>query len=251
MEEGTSSSQFHSHAREGGMLMPSLKVLCLHDGRSNAGELSDQLEVLGERLYENHLIDLVYVNAPLLMENDSPEDILHPLDSNPQRIWWEEKEGPQQEMPPVNSEDLRPGNPLHDDEPESQVPPMGKNFVGLDASLLLLRQVWNSMPFWGVLAVGRGAAVASFLPLLPVSPPPQFMIFVRGETILEETEPLVDEALSASCLHLLSTNPDPSSEKLARQFGGQVFTGATSNFTSKTLNVIGKVSRDAGSTQWD
>ena len=200
------------------VLAPSLRILCLHDSGSNAGELSDQLEVLGERLYENHRIDLVYVNSPLLLHNKDNDDSDEPPSSSngePKRVWWEEK--------------VDPNNP---DGP--------KQFVGLDASLLLLRQVWNSMPFWGILAVGQGAAAAAFLPLLPVSPPPCCMIFLHGETLLEEQELLlVDNQLA--CLHLMSKEPSLASERLLYQFGGQVYTGVSRGFTSKTLNLIGKV----------
>jgi hypothetical protein len=242
----TGPSNFTSHSRsDGGMLAPSLRILCLHDGKSNAGELSDQLEGLGERLYEQHMIDLVYVNAPLLLKTSS-EGHLNPLNNNPQRIWWEEQtvDGGDKEV--ETSLDQAPSDqvtPSEEDSSGEQASSEGKKFVGLDASLLLLRQIWSSMPFWGVLAVGQGATAASFLPLLPVSPPPQVMIFVRGESLLDETDFLVDDALSNSCLHLMEAAPSESSELLLRQFGGRVITGVSRNFTSKTLNIIGKVRR--------
>jgi hypothetical protein len=129
-------------------IVPALRILCLHDSGSNATELSDRLEALGERLYENHAIDLVYVNSPLLVRQAGH------VSKDQQRIWWDERQE-------------------------------GK-YDGLDATLLLLRQVWTSMPFWGILAVGQGAAVGSFLPLLPGLQPPAFCIFVNGETIFEE-----------------------------------------------------------------
>jgi Serine hydrolase (FSH1) len=216
----SSRSGFHSFSRsDGAMLGPSLRILCLHDGHSNAGELSDQLEVLGERLYEKHMIDLVYVNAPLLVKGSISETSydLSPLNSNPQRIWWDEE--------------ATNGTP---------------KYVGLDASLLLLRQIWNSMPFWGVIAVGKGAAAAAFLPLLPVSSPPQFMIFIRGETILEETELLVEDALSSTCLHMIEASPPKeSSERLWRQFGGRVVVmGLAEQLSNKAMNLMGKVCID-------
>lgn len=219
------------------MFAPSLRILCLHDENSNAGELSDQLEVLGERLYEKYSIDLVYVNAPLLINDGIHESTATTTKNNPQRIWWEEKQV---------SGDEGNGEEMLDSWDETSSPSSSKNnmgkrtFVGLDASLLLLRQVWNSMPFWGVLAVGQGAAVASFLPLLQISAPPQFLIFVRGETLLEESELLVDRALSNRCLHLMEKTPSKSSQLLLEQFGGHVVTGMTQTFTSKILNVIGK-----------
>lgn len=227
------------------MFAPSLRILCLHDGNSNAGELSDQLEVLGERLYEKYMIDLVYVNAPLLVNHGggvhgSSHPTAHGNIDNPQRVWWEETK----HVPGEEEEGEKILNSLDEtSSPSLENSAAKRKFVGLDASLLLLRQIWNSMPFWGVLAVGEGAAAAAFLPLLPISAPPQFMIFVRGETLLEESELLVDRALSNCCLHLMEKKPSKSSELLLQQFGGHVVTGMTRTFTSKTLNVIGKVRR--------
>ena len=77
------------------------------------------------------------------------------------------------------------------------------NYTGLDASLLLLQQVWSSCPFWGLLGVGQGAAIASLLALSPHTyPPPAFAIFVSGFALLEETQRLVDTH-SLPCLHLV------------------------------------------------
>lgn len=160
-------SNFQHHSEQD-ILAPTLRILCLHDEGSHANKLSDQLESLGERLYENHAIDLVYVNSPLLMRESSSSPT-RSGDEAPDRVWWEER-----------------------DE---------NKFVDLDASLLLLRQVWSSMPFWGILGVGRGAAVGSFLPLMPVSPMPAFCIFVNGETLLpDEQERLIEDL---SCLHIM------------------------------------------------
>ena len=151
--------------RESSLNPSSLRILCLHDSESHANELSDKLEEFGERLYENHMIDLVYINSPLVMRGSNNNDD----GENPNRIWWEEQEG--------------------------------NKCVGLDASLLLLRQIWASMPFWGILAVGAGAAVGSFLPLMPVSPMPAFCIFVNGKSLLkDETERLIDDF---ACLHII------------------------------------------------
>jgi hypothetical protein len=180
-------------------LLPGLRILCLHDANSNSTKLSNKLEELGERLYEKHAIDLVYINSPLTNGASTSKT------EEPDRVWWEDTDD-------------------------------GK-FVGLDASLLLLRQVWNSMPFWGILAVGQGVAAASFLPLLPVDPMPAFGIFVHGESILEEEERLIEHF---PCLHVVGANPERS-EKLIKQFGGEVHQGGK-NFTKATMNTIGKVS---------
>jgi Serine hydrolase (FSH1) len=243
----SSSSSSHSQSKDGDFLVPSLRILCLHDGLSNAGELSDQLEVLGERLYENHSIDLVYVNAPLLVkasgspvsekEKDTDAYNLSPLNRNPQRVWWEEQDEEERAHAVPGEEDKTSEEPGDDNVPKQ------RTYVGLDASLLLLRQVWNSMPFWGVIGVGTGAAAAAILALLPLeSPPPHFMIFIRGETILEEKELLVDDVFSSTCLHLMEASPSQSSERLREQFGGQVVvTGVAEDFSNKAMNVMGKV----------
>lgn len=227
---------FTSHSRsDGGMISPSLRILCLHDGNSNAGVLSDQLEALGERLYDRHTIDLVYVNAPLLVNTSRASEgyDLDPLNRNPQRVWWEDSECETEKEEDTSTPSIK-------EEPQDGLNPSRK-YVGLDASLLLLRQIWNSMPFWGVIAVGKGAAAASFLPLLPLASPPQFMIFIHGETILEEMELLVDDSLSKACLHLVDTSPNESTERLIGQFGGRVVSGVSQLLSTKAMNAIGKV----------
>jgi len=278
-----------------------LRILCLHDGHSNADELSDRLEILGDGLYHNHGIELVYVNAPLLVSSRKPKQHdeeggdndyedekskddfdTNPLSQIPKRVWWEEDEGKEDVVDSQGSEHSKLGEQVKASEDlvettttttitstEEEATPLRK-YVGLDASLLLVRQVWSSMPFWGIIGVGTGAAVASFLPLLPMTrssaPPPQFMICIRGETILEETELLVDADLSRSCLHLWdeeenedydddgrgndgdipsSSSPrkSPSSkERLWRQLGGKIVTGWSHGcLSTRALNLMGKV----------
>ena len=77
----------------------SLRILCLHDDESNAMELSDTLEILGERLFEKYGIDLVYVNAPLISSSsrNHQQDQQQQQQSNndkelPNRVWWEEED---------------------------------------------------------------------------------------------------------------------------------------------------------------
>jgi hypothetical protein len=160
-----------------------LRILCLHDDDSNAMELSNSLEVLGERLFERYGIDLVYVNSPLVSRHTDKNQ-----KDGPSRVWWEEKEGTTNaEKQDINDET---GN----------TPSTNKQLVGLDASLLLLKQVWNSMPFWGILAIGKGAAIGSLLPLMALNPEPSFCCFVHGESLLEEEERLID---NLPCLHIV------------------------------------------------
>ena len=39
-----------------------LRILCLHDAHSSASSLKAALTMLGDRLYQKHGIDLVYIN---------------------------------------------------------------------------------------------------------------------------------------------------------------------------------------------
>lgn len=201
-----------------------LRVLCLHDVNSNALELSHRLDAMGDRLFRNHGIDLVFVNSPLLGRQQQQERHGSPEAEQPPpatfdwskrhaahpRVWWEtaDVEG-------------RTGNPLLSDgddqcvddgvnsqgiesrETDIRDSEMNdtKHYVGLDASLLLLRQIWTSTPFWGILAFGQGASVASFFPLMAVPPTPGFCIFVEGTTILDEDELLVVDDIP--CLHIV------------------------------------------------
>jgi Serine hydrolase (FSH1) len=219
-------------------LAPCLRILCLHDTNSNASQLSDQLEELGERLYEKHAIDLVYVNSPLLKADpdfrinlddledlDDEEEEEENADGNnikeeqkrrhrrrpkidPRgRVWWEDASAGNKKKNNNNEPTTTTGDDSVDADADTSAAAAaatagGSKYLALDASLLLMRQVWNSMPFWGVLGVGDGAAVASFLPLLPVDPMPAFGIFVHGTTLLDEEERLIDAWPS---LHIVGT----------------------------------------------
>ncbi|VEU39923.1 unnamed protein product [Pseudo-nitzschia multistriata] len=243
-----------------------LRVLCLHDAGSNSLELSRRIDALGHQLYQKHGIDLVFVDAPLVVERPKnatgerepnccshfrPRDVL----DHPPRAWWE-AENDKRDFPSLTERALRndgggdskpeneeagtevaetwdPTREEQNKENESGVAatPSPPRYVGLDASLLLLRQVWASSPFWGVLAVGQAAGVASLLPLLPKTDgrqpqPPAFMVFVNGGALLSEEEALA-EHLHLPCLHVIDKDsPElPSAERLVRQFGGSVVEG--------------------------
>lgn len=130
---------------------PSLQILCLHDEKSSGTELYERLQQLDRRLHRNHHVQLVYINSPLL----GNEDCGH--------VWWNSSE---------NDND--------------------QQFVGLDATMLYVKQVIASMPFSGVLAVGQGAALASLLPFVG-GRDLEFAIFVHGQSLLEEDECLVED----------------------------------------------------------
>ncbi|GAX10117.1 hypothetical protein FisN_3Lh308 [Fistulifera solaris] len=218
-----------------------LRILCLHDSHSNAEQLKTELDTLGKRLFEKHGgIDLVYVNSPIALQLET------------ERVWWEAVKqrpalSPQQKQ---HQADLIFDSDNDDEEENDENGSMESSqdqelslqaasekegtsamselaapyYRGLDASLQLLRQVWMSQPFWGILGVGQGAAVSALLTLIlqtsenPV-PPPSFAIFVRGQTLLPEQECLIDHM---PCLHILDTHDALHREGtlLSHQFPG-------------------------------
>ena len=133
---------------------------------------------------------------------------------------------------------------------------------------MLLRQIWTSCPFWGILAVGQGAAVASILLTLLLTSsssssssendnafgnkgsallaPPQFAVFVSGQSLVQvdddDGEDFGDTPFPV--LHLVDKNITIAQESLIRQFGGTVehrnTNSETSSFESRDLNVIGR-----------
>jgi Serine hydrolase (FSH1) len=177
----------------------SIRVLCLHDANSNAKELHQWLQPLDERLYNNHRIEFVYVNAPLVMIEDDMEA------EDRKRLWWE----------------------ATDDHP----------LVGLDASLLHIQQIWKSLPFSGVLAVGQGAAIASLLPMM--EPGIDFGIFLYGKALLEENEPMMAHW---PCLHLVQESQveHPDVQRLVTQLPGQIHVSASHTLTKPEWNAMGK-----------
>ncbi|GAX16210.1 hypothetical protein FisN_3Hh308 [Fistulifera solaris] len=220
-----------------------LRILCLHDSHSNAEHLKTELDVLGKRLFVKHGgIDLVYVNSPIALHVET------------ERVWWEAVK----QLPALSSQQKQHQEDLvfdsdNDDEEENDengsidssqdrelslqpasetegIPEMDDLAVpyyrGLDASLQLLRQIWMSQPFWGILGVGQGAAVAALLTLILQSsedpvPPPSFAIFVRGQTLLPEPECLINQF---PCLHILDTHDTLHREGtlLSQQFAGTI-----------------------------
>jgi hypothetical protein len=258
-----------------------LRVLCLHDAGGNAKELQAELRALGRRLLEAHGIDLVYANAPLLAAtaDASGDPLKDPFCAEPRRVWWhhgrnsdndeeDNEQGPSsltRERSEHNSSVLVGSaenddgnkNNKHDnefDQDDDEIPEPAsqgqQQFVGLDASLLLLREVWTSAPHWGLLGVGQGAAVASLLSLLPTTcPPPQCLVLCRtSHTLIQDEERLSH----VPCLHLVGAAlaarvPNDASDILIAQFGGQVVarkadTDASSSrsFSKSDLNAIGR-----------
>jgi len=175
-----------------------LRVLCLHDAHSSASDLKALLKNLGDRLYVKHGIDLVYINSPLCASVQSDSD----------RHWFEAASKKQRQQQAAANKIGRTQQQEHQQEQEAQSSSESPEedqpqLIGLDASLCLLQQIWNSMPFWGILGIGQGAAIGSLLSLLPnIKPRAKFGIFVQGEALIQEAERLVD-ADDWSCLHVL------------------------------------------------
>jgi hypothetical protein len=216
----------HANASSGGS-SPPLRILCLHDADSNAALLKESLDILGQRLFLQHQVDLVYLNSPLVATAAAENE----TDDPSERIWWFEGEDSQQQE-------------------EQQQDQGGLNYRGLDASLLLLRQVWTSVPFWGILGVGQGTGVASIMTLLPdLQPPPAFSIFINGQAILEEDELLLE---GFSCLHVTDEEQHQQQQqqheqqdRLIRQFGGQVYARAGNHNTALGAPLLDKADMNA------
>ncbi|KAG7340271.1 serine hydrolase [Nitzschia inconspicua] len=196
------------------------------------------------------------------------------LDSPP-RIWWEEQQDmkPNQPQQPQtyqgmvqnnndeemqmtthpgssNREQNRNDRPAKTSSTTTATPAaVTKRYVGLDASLLLLRQIWTSAtpPYWGILAMGQGASVASILALMELpTPKPFFCVFVHGTSLLPETENLNLDDIP--CLHIVIQNPavattttinNEPTERLIRQFGGTVIAVTTTTSTTGTSTSTG------------
>jgi hypothetical protein len=183
-------------------------------------ELSNSLEVLGERLFERYGIDLVYVNSPLVSRQTNTNQ----KNELPNRVWWEEKEAT------TNAEN----QDINDET--GNTPSTNKQLVGLDASLLLLKQVWNSMPFWGILAIGKGAALGSLLPLMALNPEPSFCCFVHGDSLLEdEEERLID---NLPCLHIVGKSNEMTNTNIeSYSFSALIFVSMSLSIAWQTYQV--------------
>jgi Serine hydrolase (FSH1) len=258
-------------------------------------------------------IDLVYVNAPLVMDNthDNDHDIHHAsrhhhhrvymdgdapfhkpeshddhddVDGRP-RTWWQTTRAlsrarrrlqqpdpdsePEEELVDekdnIEADDNNENSRVHDSrsneeqqQQEQHQKQEQQHYVGLDASLLLLQQIWKTSSYptsLGILGVGQGAQMGALLSLMlhsnmqhestldepdarvPLSnhsnvviPPPRFAIWINASTASasslwsDERERLIDEM---DCLHFVArnqsnSNTESSSYRLYQQFGGQV-----------------------------
>lgn len=172
-----------------------MRILVLHNSDQSGYEFRSQLKVLEEILREKHSIELVFADSPLVCavshirtsrssthSNENDDSVVqlrgavsltdtqpnHESAHHSKRHWFEEKPT---KIPCIASEDII-------------------EYVGLDASLFHLKQLWNrdriSRPFRGILAFGQGAALAGIIPLVMLQQPHlfmpglDFMIFVSG-----------------------------------------------------------------------
>ena len=206
-----------------------LRVLVLHDTKSCAAEAHRLLTVLDDRLYEKHGIELVYIDSPLLFmpstqdqqeqghneDGDDGATTFRNGSSVKTRVWWEFG---------------------GDDHP----------FLGLDASLLHIRQIWKSSPFIGVIGIGQGASIATLLPAL-LEPAMAFGVFVHGKAVLDDQDLQGEESLGPTpdwpCLHVVCDRDtkDDSVCRMGRQFPGQVHLSKERVMGKADFNAVGKV----------
>mmetsp|Transcript_33125 Transcript_33125/g.72649 ORF Transcript_33125/g.72649 Transcript_33125/m.72649 type:complete len:496 (-) Transcript_33125:62-1549(-) len=177
-------------AADGSAARSEMRILALHPSGSSADGLQASLRDLDDGLRSRHGIELVYVDGPLSTRRVSisqtpPANATAPTggansasggvdDENVsggnapgarKRCWFDAVQSRRQVT--GNSEDIP-----KDDNAAAEAP---ITFVGLDASILHLSQIWNkrvhSAPFSGILAFGQSAAIAALLPLLMRSCP--------------------------------------------------------------------------------
>ena len=138
-----------------------MRILALHPSGSSADDLQHSLRDLDDGLRTKHGIELVYVDAPLLSSPPGKcSEIEKKLngdgfDSPSKRRCWFDAD--------LNGSSRRCGAPGTSDGTAIQ-------YVGLDASILHLSQIWNrrvhSNPFSGIISLGQSAAISALLPLL-------------------------------------------------------------------------------------
>lgn len=222
-----------------------IRVLCLHDESSSAVRLINELKQLGERLHHKNKIELSFVNSPHILADSSNIDEVNEIDKDDlDRVWYYSGKGDSMKK------------------------------VGLDASILHLRQIWShslySNPFHGVLGIGQGATVAALLPLLRYEDLLSdddndqnntklmfegllFGIFINGKDMLSEgqnneAEREFVDACQISSLHVLNKSGNElESRKLYTRYGGdsteskaeQSFTNG-SRIDAKLMNILGK-----------
>lgn len=136
-----------------------MRVLCLHDECSSADDISRKLQVLATKLDQRHGIEIVYANGPLLdRKQDGREEEIRnsALSSQQRRLWFH----PERTSTEETADDILPTRTTSDE---------CSSYIGLDASILHLRQMWNQSltnPYSGVIGFGQGATLAAAMPLI-------------------------------------------------------------------------------------
>eukprot|EP00586_Coscinodiscus_wailesii_P021916 CAMPEP_0172496900 /NCGR_PEP_ID=MMETSP1066-20121228/94676_1 /TAXON_ID=671091 /ORGANISM="Coscinodiscus wailesii, Strain CCMP2513" /LENGTH=390 /DNA_ID=CAMNT_0013269443 /DNA_START=24 /DNA_END=1196 /DNA_ORIENTATION=+ len=280
-----------------------MRILCLHGGHSSAAFLRADLFQLEQRLYQNHNIELVYVNSPICDDGSYDTDTHHQLltaadgtadceEALNQLVLSATNTVPV--APPrandsivphnheTNNKNLSKKKPLHQrlvlrqwfaDTPTSLSQPPSSDdgsdddtscyYVGMDASLLHLIQIWNrdiySRPFSGIIAFHQGGALAGLLPLLGNKfQGLDFMVLANGYVLhplpskgcmglnlddFLQNEVLVD---GVETLHLIDKSDTKASRRLAKMFVKRTIHKYSSDnvrcfpHKPKDLNVMGK-----------
>jgi len=132
-----------------------MRILVLHPAASSSECMRELLAPLAGALAARHGIALAYTDAPLLYQGGRENENAGQAGDGRSRSWFEAVPFPA----PRDGD----GDGDIESSPRHQ-------FVGLDASILHLSQIWmqraHTDPFSGILALGQGAAVAALLPLL-------------------------------------------------------------------------------------
>jgi hypothetical protein len=153
-----------------------VRVLCLHDESSSALSLIRQLQKVGKQLHHDHGIELAFVNSPHLTN-------INMSTNNNMNTNTNDNDNGSSSGSGSGSDENENANKSESDENENEMERQrvwyyndndnGKSKedrLGLDASILHLRQIWSqslySNPFSGVLGIGQGASVAALLPFL-------------------------------------------------------------------------------------
>ena len=210
----SSSNKPASDRRKG----PPLRLLCLHDAGSSAEFLQSKLQKLGDRLWANHHVELVYVNAPLV------------TDEGKSRAWWEATD----EHPYLG---LDASFLLIKHMWMSYASFSGILGVGQGAALASLLTLWL---FEG------GDAETSIN--ISSRAPPQMAIFIDGFTVLPEDIPLLS-IQRLECLHVLpggyvpnDINAANEAARFVTQMGGRTHIRQVAEawHSTDSLNCIGR-----------
>jgi len=234
-----------------------MRILCLHDHGSSAAAFYKALKKLENRLYNSHGIELVFVDSPFCLKEQRNDKVEHPVILKEQNCIDAHKD-----TQPSRNERAW----FHKSSGDSF-----SSVLGLDASILHLRQIWSqsllSRPFDGVIGFGQGADLASIMPLLHsylthndeesfTNDNPKMMfeglkfcVLIQGCDFLlsrvNEIDEEFEELRLIDSLHIFRKG-NSNAQALSRLFQGSGRNNRanvyeeTSLLTNKLLNIIGK-----------